>query len=253
MEIIASAQKRTYIWCEEEKLRRSLDYCSSRCVKQYECDEYLKNRASMGDDRRRKAEELDNKVGEMKNSIFDTYFDMGLALKEIRDEGLYKELGYESLEKYVEDRHRFKYRKAAYLISIVENCQLAGIEKEDIRGVEWSKMKEITPVLTDENRGEWLLKARDMSVEQLRKAVKEAQGEQDYEEKYYLGFSLSPGQKEVVDRALEIAGLLAGSDVKSYQLEIMAQEFIGTYGAMDEMSVKRFKNLYMDSGDAGAS
>jgi len=236
----------TSVWCKRDNQRKSVKLCEL-CGKKNDCEEYRSAVPAIFVGRRQRAEQLDDEVREMKNSIFDVYFDMGAVLKQIRDEGLYKELGFENLEEYTQKRHGFRYRKAAYLIAIVENCEKAGISKEDVRGIEWTKMKEL-PELTDENRQEWLMKAKELSVEELRKAVKESRGETDYEEKIYMGFSLSPSQKEIVDRALETAARLTGSDVKSYHLQVLAQEFIGTYGPMDEASVMRFKNLYGEEG-----
>ena len=197
---------------------------------------------------RKKAIVLDGKVEDMKNVVFDTYFDLGIVLKEIRDEGLYREFGYEDLEEYSQKRHGFKYRKAAYLIAIVENCEKVGLSKKDVRGIEWSKMA-CLPQLTDENRGEWLSKAKEMTVEELKKEAREERGDDEIEEKKFLSFSLSAGQKDLIDRALDLAAKLTGSDVKSYHLEVMAQEFVGTYESMDEAALARFESVYGEDGD----
>ncbi|MCK5604855.1 hypothetical protein KAR91_23395 [Candidatus Pacearchaeota archaeon] len=201
------------------------------------------------DETKKKAVALDDKVEELKNTIFDTYFDLGLALKVMNDESLYREFGYESLEDYAQQRHGFKYRKAAYLIAIVENCWKAQLRREDIRGIEWSKMA-CLPELTDENRQEWLGKAKDMTVEQLKNEVKKDRGGGESEEKIFLSFSLGAPAKEVVDRALDLAAQLTGSKVKSFHLEVLAQEFIGTYEKMDDASVTRFQSIYGESEES---
>lgn len=230
-----------YIWCPKHKQQKAIEVCR-KCEDRDTCEEYQKKDlavVAMSE----KALALDEKVEDMKNRIFDTYFDLGQVLREIRDGMLYKEFGYEDLEEYAQKRHGFSYRKAAYLIAIVENCEKAGLSKDEVRGIEWSKMA-CLPSLTDENRAKWLAKAKEMSVEELKNEVKKSRGEDETEEKKFISFSLSLAQKEVVDRALELAAKLTGSEVKSFHLEVLAMEFVGTYGAMDEAAVVRFKNVY---------
>ena len=175
----------TYIWCERDQSRKAIEVCQS-CEDRDNCREYQKNLLLVKGDRE-KAVVLDEKVMDMKNAIFDTYFDLGLVLKEIRDEGLYRDFGYKDLENYAQKRHGFRKRKAAYLIAIVENCEKAGLGKEDVRGIEWSKMA-CLPQLTDENRQEWLEKARELTVEELKREVQKDKGEvvSDEEKKFIL-------------------------------------------------------------------
>ena len=74
--------------------------------------------------------------------------------------------------------------------------------------------------------------------------MKKSKVEEHKGEKIFMGFSFDAAQKEVVDQALLIAEKMSGSDVRSYHLQILAEEFIATYGPMDEASINRFENLY---------
>jgi len=226
-----------YIWCERDHNQKAIKVCES-CEDRGTCITYQERVMIVDESTEKVAVLLDEKVEEMKNTIFDTYFDLGLVLKQIRDQGLYRDFGYEDLENYAQKRHGFRYRKAAYLIAIVENCEKAELGKEDVRGIEWSKMA-CLPQLTDENRQEWLEKARELTVEELKREV-----QKDKKEKKFISFSLSPEQKGLVDRALELAAKLTGSDVKSYHLEVLAQEFVATYGSLDDAAVMRFKDIF---------
>lgn len=224
------------IWCSEKDHWKSVEVCMS-------CPDKLKCEKPFGVDRQTRAKGLDDEVERLKTAIFDNYYGLGKVLREVREGTYYKELGYGSMDNYAEQRHGFHYRKAAYLIAIVENCEAAEIKKEDVRGIEWSKMKEL-PELTEENRGDWLKKAAELSVEDLKAEVKKSKGEEAKGEKIFMGFSFDAAQKEVVDQALLIAEKMSGSDVRSYHLQILAEEFIATYGPMDEASINRFENLY---------
>lgn len=233
-----------YVWCPKTDGKKAIEVCET-CEERTECDEYGKN-FQLSAQGKERAIALDEKVEDLKNAIFDSYFDLGLVLKELRDEGLYREFGYDDLEDYAQQRHGFKYRKAAYLIAIVENCEKASLQKEDVRGIEWSKMA-CLPQLTDKNRKKWLKKANKMTVEELKNEVKKDRGGTESEEKIFISFSLSASQKEVVDRALDLAAKLTDSNVKSYHLEVLAMEFLGTYEGMDDASVARFQSIYGES------
>ena len=233
-----------YIWCPKKEFQIQSELCD-RCDEKNTCSEYIR---LSEEDRTEKANALDKEIESLKVSVFDSYFGLGQTLKEVREGMYYKELGFLSLDEYADKRHGFRYRKASYLIAIVENCEAAGLTKEDVRGIEWGKMKEL-PELTEDNRADWLKKAAELSVEDLKGEVKKSKGEDLPEKKITMTFAFAEGQKEVVDRALEIAARLTGSEVKSFHLQILAEEFLSTYSTEDHAAVARFNNLYMDGGE----
>ena len=238
--------KSPQLWCPKKDCWIKKEICEA-CSDNVECPEYVRH---FGTDRRERAEVLDKEISTLKVSIFDSYFFLGQMLREVREYMYYKELGYQSLDEYADARHGFKYRKASYLIAIVENCEAAGLTKENVRGIEWSKMKEL-PELTEDNRAEWLKKAAEMSVEDLRDEVKKSRGEDPPEKKFTMTFSFAEGQKELVESALDLAAKLTGSEVKSFHLQVLAEEFVATYGSADQAAVARFNNLYMGGADGG--
>jgi len=235
---VVEEQKPGNIWCPNKGHQKNTEVCKE-CENKLECESYSK---FLGIDRHGVAGALDGEITRLKTSVFDTYYELGQTLRKIREGMYYKELGYDSLDDYADKRHGFRYRKASYLIAIIENCEAAGIPKEDVRGITWSKMKEI-PELTEDNRAEWLKKASELTVEELKAEVKKSKGEEPSEKKISMVFALSQEQKDVIDSALEIAAKLSGSNIKSYHLEILAQEFLSTYGD-DDASANRFKDAH---------
>ena len=241
------SEKKGSIWCKDNGHWKNAEVCAE-CNKHAGCEEYAN---FLGIDRQERANILDSEVERLKTFVFDTYYELGETLRSMR-EGLYfRELGYDSLEEYAEVRHEFRYRKAAYLISIVENCEAAGVPKEDVRGIEWSKMKEL-PDLTEENRADWLKKAAKLSVEDLKAEVKKSKGQEPKEKKLHMAFAFDEAQKELVDRALNLAAKLTGSSVRSFHLQVMAEEFIATYESEDEASMARFNDIYGGGEDKDA-
>lgn len=226
------------VWCPEKDCWMQEKVCN-QCANSMLCPEYAK---LTGQERGGRAKELDAEVERLKALVFDNYFSLGRALKEINERMYYKELGFNSLDEYAEVRHGFHYRKAAYLIAIVANCEAAGLGKEDVRGITWSQMKEL-PELNEDNRSEWLKKAAELSVEDLKAEVKKSKGEEPKEKKVFITFALSEQQKELVDKSLSLAEKLTDSTVKSYHLQVLAEEFIATYG-VDEASAERFNQKH---------
>ena len=233
-----------YAWCPKKEGRIQSELCE-KCEDKNTCSEHIR---LSGEDRHKSAEQLDQEIETLKVSIYDSYFGLGQTLKKVRDGAYYKEFGYSTMDEYADERHGFKYRKAAYLIAITENCEAAGLTKEDVRGITWSQMKEL-PELTEENRADWLKKAAELSVEDLKAEVKRSKGEDPPEKKITMTFAFAEGQKEVVERALDLAAKLTGSEVKSFHLQVLAEEFISTYSTEDQAAVARFNNLYMDGGE----
>jgi hypothetical protein len=240
-DVVDDNEKADYAWCPKKECRVQSELCE-KCDDKVTCPEHIR---LSGENRHERAEQLDNEIEELKVSVCDSYFVLGRLLKAVRDGMYFKELGYSNLDEYADDRHGFKYRKASYLIAIVENCEAANLTKEDVRGIEWSKFKEL-PELTEENREGWLKKAAELSVEDLKAEVKKSKGEDPPEKKITMTFSFAEGQKELVESALDLAAKLTGSQVKSFHLQVLAEEFVATYGSADQAAVARFNNLYMD-------
>lgn len=244
-EVVNDDGKKHTVWCPDKGHQKDVVVCE-KCENKAKCPSYAE---FLGIDRVEHAKELDAKIENLRFAVFDTYFELGETLLAIREGIYYKELGFDSLDDYAATRHGFRYRKASYLIAIVENCGAAGIPKEDVIGIEWSKMKEL-PDLTEDNRAEWLKKAAELSVEELKAEVKKSKGEKAPEKKITMTFSFSEGQKELIDRALNVAAKVSGSDVKSYHLQIMAEEFLATYGD-DSASTERFKSKHPEEENSG--
>ncbi len=69
------------------------------------------------------------------------YYRLGRLLSEIRWDRRERNLPFDP--RYVEKALRLKYRKAMYLISIHDKFDRAGINERRLKGLAWSKAKEI--------------------------------------------------------------------------------------------------------------
>lgn len=233
-----------FFFCQKHGHQVSKDICD-KCKDQPGCAELSSQFPAIQRDRKQSATELDGRIQQLTNNIVSSYFDLGLALKSVKEQSYFLELGFVSFPEYVEHRHGFKYRKAQELIAIAENCVSAELKKEDVQHIGWTKVAEL-PKLTVENKTEWIGKAERLTVRELRtevKQTKQSPASKD-DSTTYITFSFKPEQREVVDRALKLAAELTGSEIKSYLFQILATEFIATYGVTDAASEAHFKTVH---------
>ncbi len=69
------------------------------------------------------------------------YFRLGAMLSQVRDSRIAKRLPFD--QKYVTRNFPMSFRRAMYLISIHDSFTRAGIGERRLRGLAWSKAKEI--------------------------------------------------------------------------------------------------------------
>lgn len=174
---------------------------------------------------------------------------MGSLLKETYLGKFWSTYGHESFDAFVETELGMKKRKALYLIGIHETyIEKLKMPVESVAKYDWSKLAEIRPVITDENKDDWLKKAETLSVREIKAAVKEERGDSSSEEgadgevappveqKSYH-FTMQAGQIENVDRALLRAQAMAYPDEtadsknvsKSHLFDLICQEFNASY------------------------
>lgn len=103
----------------------------------------------------------------------------GLLLKEIKDNAIYREWGYESFDEAIERMNEdgaldYGSRQARNFILIVEMTQRQGLGQSDIEGVSISKLREIATVHDPGKQMQMLKAAPDMSVKQVQQEARKA-------------------------------------------------------------------------------
>lgn len=162
----------------------------------------------------------------------------GELLREIRDKKYFITWGFPTFEEYIENELSFRRRKAYYLIKIFEKFIVElGLDKKTLADLEWSKAKELLPIITKENWKDMLDATKDMSVSQVQAFVKEmlsdgdeeassAGSDTDGEEEFTkMEFTLAAIQRENVNQALEMARAMTGSKKMGNLLDLIATDF----------------------------
>lgn len=164
-------------------------------------------------------------------------FKLGGVLSVIQAQGWYMDRGYENFRGYVESECGLNYRKAMYLISIYNGLVESGVKWEQVKHLGWTKLKELSSILTSENVADWVAKAEEMTVLQLQEYIKaQSAGSsvggdepttKDAKKTTTMTFKLHEDQKQTVKEALAKAKHETGTSVDTVALEHICLDFLG--------------------------
>ena len=134
-----------------------------------------------------------------------------------------------SFDEFLERRFPESRRKAYYLMSIHEN--LPPQARKELKKVGWAKGIELAKLARRDRQNfdcaTWLHKARDLSKEDFQQAVERELTGKITEPWEIVYFKLYQSQIPVIDRALETAALMLGSDrSRGYCLEMICADFL---------------------------
>jgi hypothetical protein len=157
------------------------------------------------------------------------YFKLGGVLKVIHENGWFE--GFETFESYVFEKFGFQKRKAFYLVQIYSDLVGKSIPYEKIAHLGWTKIKDLSPVLTLDNLEEWIAKAETASVAELQAILKtkgpggEAPDVKD--EIQTLKFKVHGDQAQTISSALNKAKAEAKTDFDTVALEMICTGYLG--------------------------
>jgi hypothetical protein len=157
------------------------------------------------------------------------FVELGEYLCEVRANQYWRLEHLKSFDEFLEKRFADSRRKAYYLMAIHEN--LARIPKHDLQQVGWSKATELVKVARKDREGfdcaTWLHKAKEMPKEGFKCAVERHLTGKETESWEIIYFKVYKSQLPVVEKALEAAGLMLGTDKsRGYCLEMICADFL---------------------------
>ena len=160
----------------------------------------------------------------------DTRFvELGRYLCEVRAGQYWRLERLKSFDEFLARRFPESRRKAYYLMSIHEH--LPPQARRELKQVGWTKGLELAKVARRDGPefdcATWLHKAREMPKEQFRRVVEKELTGEDTEASELVYFKLYQSQIPVVERAIETAALMLGSDKsRGYCLEMICADFL---------------------------
>ena len=177
-----------------------------------------------------------SKIKSLIEQIEKTWVDISILLADVYEKEKYKEWGFEKFEDYTQEELNLEYRSAMYRVQLGKAINELGLDKERIKNVGWTKIKEILPLLreeVDEKTIDALLDhASKKSVRALKDFVKRAKEEViagdniETVKKVKVTFQFIQDQWDIVSQALDRAMELANTDNKALALEYICGEWL---------------------------
>ena len=160
----------------------------------------------------------------------DTKFvELGRYLCEVRAGQYWRLENLKSFDEFLERKFPDSRRKAYYLMSIHEH--LPPKARKELKKVGWAKALELAKLARrdrqDFDRATWLHRARELSKEDFQQALERELTGKITEPWEIVYFKLYESQIPVIDRAIETAALMLGSDrSRGYCLEMICADFL---------------------------
>src|SRR5258708_3318559 len=157
------------------------------------------------------------------------FVELGEYLCEVRARQYWRLDNLNSFDEFLEKRFADSRRKAYYLMAIHE--KLTRIPKHEPQQVGWSKATELVKVARKDGESfdcaTWLHRAKDLPKEGFKCAVERHLTGKETEPWEILYFKVYKSQLPVVEKALETAALMLGSDKsRGYCLEMICADFL---------------------------
>ena len=157
------------------------------------------------------------------------FVELGEYLCEVRAKQYWRVERLKSFDEFLERHFPDSRRKAYYLMGIHET--LTRIPKPDLRQVGWSKAVELTRVARRDGESfdsaTWLHKAKSLPKEGFKVEVERHLTGKETEPWEILYFKIFRSQIPIIEKALETAGLMLGTDKsRGYCLEMVCADFL---------------------------
>jgi hypothetical protein len=157
------------------------------------------------------------------------FVELGRYLCEVRAGQYWRLDNLSSFDEYLERKFPESRRKAYYLMAIHEH--LPRVPKADLNLMGWTKARELVRVARKDGQNfdcaPWVHKARELPREEFKREVEKHLTGQETEPWEIIYFKLYKSQLPVLERALETAALMLGSDKsRGYCLEMICADFL---------------------------
>lgn len=192
--------------------------------------------------------ELRDRVKDLRHRVDEDYWKLSEALYEVYEGSHYVGWGFKTWKEYVEGELDFQLRKAQYFVAIQEwfGSMKPSIQKW-VRGLGWTKAKELVGVVTPENASQWRKNIDGLTFKQLQDMIRENREEATGEEKgesksakdekpARKSFSLFADQMTNVDGAIKLAMEIANTDKEGHALDMICLDFLATNGSSPDIA-----------------
>ncbi len=157
------------------------------------------------------------------------FVELGEYLCEVRSKQYWRLERLNSFDEFLAKRFPDSRRKAYYLMTIHEH--LTRVPKPELRKIGWTKARELVKVARRDGPefacAPWVHKAKALAREQFQREVERHLTGKETEPWEIIYFKLYKSQLPVVEKALETAALMLGTDKsRGYCLEMICADFL---------------------------
>jgi len=157
------------------------------------------------------------------------FVELGEYLCEVRAKQYWRLEKLKSFDEFLEKRFADSRRKAYYLMTIHEH--LTRVPKPELREMGWTKARELVKVARRDGAefacAPWVHKATELPREEFKREVERHLTGKETEAWEIIYFKLYKSQLPVVEKALETAALMLGTDrSRGYCLEMICADFL---------------------------
>jgi hypothetical protein len=157
------------------------------------------------------------------------FVELGEYLCEVRAKQYWRLENLKSFDEFLEKRFADSRRKAYYLMTIHEH--LTRVPKPQLREMGWTKARELVKVARKDGAeftcAPWVHKAKELPKEEFIREVERHLTGKETEAWEIIYFKLYKSQLLVVQKVLETAGLMLGTDKsRGYCLEMICADFL---------------------------
>jgi hypothetical protein len=157
------------------------------------------------------------------------FVELGEYLCEVRAKQYWRLERLKSFDEFLERRFVDSRRKAYYLMTIHEH--LTKVPKPQLQEMGWTKARELVKVARRDGAEfascTWVHKARELPREEFKREVERHLTGKETEAWEIIYFKLYKSQVPVVEKAIETAGLMLGTDKsRGYCLEMICADFL---------------------------
>jgi hypothetical protein len=157
------------------------------------------------------------------------FVELGEYLCEVRSKQYWRLERLNSFDEFLAKRFPDSRRKAYYLMTIHEH--LTRVPKPQLREIGWVKARELVKVARRDGPefacAPWVHKAKALPREQFQREVERHLTGKETEPWEIIYFKLYKSQLPVVEKALETAALMLGTDKsRGYCLEMICADFL---------------------------
>jgi hypothetical protein len=157
------------------------------------------------------------------------FVELGEYLCEVRAKQYWRLEKLKSFDEFLEKRFADSRRKAYYLMTIHEH--LTRVPKPQLREMGWTKARELVKVARKDGAefacAPWVHKAKELPRGEFKREVERHLTGKETEAWEIIYFKLYKSQLPVVEKALETAALMLGTDKsRGYCLEMICADFL---------------------------